>query len=56
VDLSRPGRRVHRLSYNTNTFEYRLDLYHPDQTDGNPIATTRAIYAANIAVDFWRNL
>jgi hypothetical protein len=44
------------LSYNQNTFEYRLDLYHPDQTGGNPIATTRNIYAAKLAVDLWRNL
>lgn len=44
------------LSYNQNTFIYRLDLYHPDQTDGNPIATTQDINAARLTVDFWRNV
>ena len=44
------------LSYNQNTFIYRLDLYHPDQPDSSPIATTQNINAARLTVDFWRNV
>ena len=28
------------LSFNQNSFQYRLDLYHPEQSDNQPIATT----------------
>ncbi|MBS1831181.1 MAG: hypothetical protein JST65_00630 [Acidobacteria bacterium] len=44
------------LSYNQTTFVYRLDLYHPQQTDTNPISTTQNINAARLTVDFWRNV
>ena len=44
------------LSFNQNTFVYRLDLYHPDQPNSSPIATTMNINAARLTVDFWRNV
>jgi hypothetical protein len=43
------------LSFNQNTFVYRLDIYHPDQADSSPIATTMNINAARLTVDFWRS-
>lgn len=44
------------LSFNQNTFVYRLDLYHPEQSGTQPIATTMNINAARLTVDFWRNV
>lgn len=44
------------LSYNQNSFVYRLDIYHPEQTDTNPISTTQNINAARLTVDFWRSV
>lgn len=44
------------LSYNDSTFIYRLDLYHPQQPDSKPIATTFDVNAARLTVDFWRNV
>lgn len=44
------------LSFNQNSFVYRLDIYHPDQADNRPIATTMDINAARLTVDFWRNV
>ena len=44
------------LSYNENTFLYRLDIYDPTQLGTTPIATTQHINAAKLAVDFWRNV
>jgi len=44
------------LSFNQNTFQYRLDLYHPEQSDSRPIATTFDVNAARLTVDFWRNV
>jgi hypothetical protein len=44
------------LSYNQTTFVYRLDIYHPQQTDTNPISTTHNINAARLTVDFWRSV
>ncbi len=44
------------LSYNQNSFTYRLDIYHPEQTDTNPISTTQNINAARLTVDFWRSV
>jgi hypothetical protein len=44
------------LSFNQNTFVYRLDLYHPDQADSSPVATTMNVNAARLTVDFWRNV
>ncbi|MES2787571.1 MAG: hypothetical protein V4684_19050 [Pseudomonadota bacterium] len=44
------------LSYNQNTFDYRLDIYHPEQADSQPISTTHGINAERLAVDLWRNV
>ena len=44
------------LSYNENTFLYRLDIYDPTQADTTPIATTQHINAAKLTVDFWRSV
>lgn len=44
------------LSFNQNTSVYRLDIYHPDQADTNPISTTQNINAARLTVDFWRSV
>jgi hypothetical protein len=44
------------LSYNENTFLYRLDIYDPTQAGHTPIATTQHINAAKLTVDFWRNV
>jgi hypothetical protein len=44
------------LSYNQNTFLYRLDIYDPTQADTTPIATTQHINAAKLTVDLWRNV
>ena len=44
------------LSFNQNSFQYRLDLYHPKQSDTKPIATTLDVNAARLTVDFWRNV
>jgi hypothetical protein len=35
---------------------YRLDIYSPGQAGTDPISTTSGFNAANIAVDFWRNV
>jgi len=47
---------VYVLSYNENTFLYRLDIYDPTQAGTTPIATTQHINAAKLTVDFWRNV
>lgn len=44
------------LSYNQGMSQYRLDLYHPDQSDNQPIATTLGVNAARLTVDLWRNV
>ncbi|MEA3413412.1 MAG: hypothetical protein U9R74_18030 [Pseudomonadota bacterium] len=44
------------LSFNIGTNLYRLDIYHPDQTDTDPISTTFNVNAAKLTVDFWRNV
>lgn len=44
------------LSYHTSSYTYRLDLYHPDQSDNQPIATTTGVNAARLTVDLWRNV
>jgi hypothetical protein len=44
------------LSYNENTFLYRLDIYDPTQAGTTPIATTQHFNAAKLTVDFWRNV
>src|SRR5262249_15940105 len=44
------------LSYNENTFLYRMDIYHPTQPHTTPIPTTQPINAAKLTVDFWRNV
>lgn len=35
---------------------FRLDIYHPAQSDTKPICTTRGMNAARLTVDFWRNV
>jgi hypothetical protein len=35
---------------------HRLDIYHPGQTDTQPICTTLGVNAANLTVDFWRGV
>ena len=47
---------IYVLSYNANSFVYRLDIYHPSQTGTKPISTTTNFNAAKIAIDFWRNV
>jgi hypothetical protein len=44
------------LSYNQSTNLYRMDIYHPEQSDTNPISTTQQVNAAKLTVDFWRNV
>ena len=44
------------LSFNQTSYQYRLDLYHPAQSDNQPIATTLDVNAARLTVDFWRNV
>ena len=47
---------VYVLSYNENTFDYRMDIYHPKQVGTQPIATTQKINAARLTVDLWRSV
>jgi hypothetical protein len=47
---------IYVLSYNENTFLYRMDIYHPTQAGTAPISTTQHINAAKLTVDFWRNV
>ena len=44
------------LSYNQSNNLYRLDIYHPGQGDTMPISTTHDVNAANLTVDYWRNV
>ncbi len=44
------------LSCNTNTFVYRLDIYHPAQSGTAPISTTANVNAGKLVVDVWRNV
>jgi hypothetical protein len=47
---------IYVLSYNTNTFVYQLDIYHPAQSGSTPVSTTPNVNAGRIAVDVWRNV
>ncbi|MEO9103247.1 MAG: hypothetical protein ABI212_08015 [Burkholderiaceae bacterium] len=47
---------IYVLSYNTGSYVYRLDIYHPAQSGSAPIATTLNVNAARLTVDFWRNV
>jgi hypothetical protein len=48
---------IYVLSYRTDTFEYQLNIYHPGQTGTKPVGTTpTAMNAAQLTVDFWRNV
>jgi hypothetical protein len=38
------------------TYQYRLDIYAPDQNGTQPISTTMGFNAAKLAVDYWRNV
>ena len=44
---------IYVLSYATNTYDYRLDIYKPD---GTHLTGTEGINAGGIAVDFWRTV
>jgi hypothetical protein len=44
------------LSFNRQTVEYRMDVYHPEQTGTAPISTTLGVNAARLTVDFWRSV
>jgi hypothetical protein len=43
------------LSYvqSGGSYQYRLDIYNPD---GSPLTRNTGIYAAKLAVDYWRNV
>ena len=47
---------IYVLSYDSSANTYRLDIYHPEQSDTNPISTTMDVNAARLTVDFWRNV
>jgi hypothetical protein len=44
------------LSYNANSFSYRLDIYHPNQSGNQPISHTPNVNAARLTIDYWRNV
>src|SRR5262249_29009226 len=41
------------LSRNPNSPNFRMDIYHPAQSDTQPICTTKGINAAKLCVDLW---
>jgi hypothetical protein len=47
---------VYVLSRSGSPPVFRLDIYHPAQSDTKPICTTRGINAGRLTVDFWRNV
>ncbi len=47
---------VYVLSRSSSPPVFRLDIYHPAQSDTLPICTTRGLNAAKLTVDFWRNV
>ena len=47
---------IYVLSFNQNSFVYRLDIYHPAQSGTVPISTTTKVNAAKLTIDFWRNV
>ena len=47
---------IYVLTRNLNTSVYRLDIYHPTQSDQKAVSTTLNINAARVAVDLWRNV
>ena len=44
------------LSRNPESPDFRLDIYHPAQSDTQPTCTTTGINAARLTVDLWRNV
>jgi len=50
------GGFIYVLSFNKQTNLYRMDLYHPDQSGTDPIATTTDVNADKLTVDYWRNV
>jgi hypothetical protein len=44
------------LSRSGNPPVFRLDIYHPSQSDAKPICTTLGMNAGRLTVDFWRNV
>ncbi|MBV8867126.1 MAG: hypothetical protein JO210_17145 [Acidobacteriaceae bacterium] len=47
---------IYVLSRNGSPPVFRLDIYHPSQSDSQPICTTKGMNAARLTVDFWRNV
>ncbi len=47
---------IYVLSRSGSPPVFRLDIYHPAQSDGQPISTTKGMNAARLTVDFWRNV
>ena len=47
---------IYVLSSSSNPLIFRLDIYHPAQSDTQPICTTVGMNAARLTVDFWRNV
>ena len=48
---------IYVLSYRTDTFEYQMNIYHPDQAGTSPIGSTPTVMnAARLTVDFWRSV
>ena len=47
---------IYVLSQSQDASDFRVDVYHPTQQGTKPITTTRGIYGAKLAVDYWRGL
>jgi hypothetical protein len=47
---------IYVLSRSGSPPVFRLDIYHPAQSDSQPICTTKGMNAARLTVDFWRNV
>jgi hypothetical protein len=47
---------IYVLSSRGSPPAFRLDIYHPGQSNSHPICTTTGMNAARLTVDFWRNV
>lgn len=47
---------MNALSRSSSPPIFRLDIYHPAQSDTKPIRTTKGMNSARLTVDFWRNV
>lgn len=47
---------IYVLSRSGSPPVFRLDIYHPAQSNSQPICTTRGMNAGRLTVDFWRNV